>query len=360
MPKLVPDLNPGERFNSLVVQKEVIEKKGRGKSYECLCDCGGMKTVNKADLRNSRVKSCGCIKSPRKDVVGKTFNYMKVDEYAYTNKHRVLHYNCTCLLCNNKFIIESGMIGIQKSCGCYQYNKAENTRYVTGKYFSVIRQGAERRKHEFNIERGYLDDLFEKQNKKCALTGLDLNFEVDKNRSGQIASLDRIDSSIGYVPENVQWVHKDINLMKGGLQEDYFVCVCRIVSGLDNQSLLEKFDKETNKKARIKNDKISGGYFSRLKILAARRNLSFNVTPEYLMSVFNNQNRKCVFSGVELNFNHDMNQNYQTASLDRIDPDIGYEQGNLQWVHKDINIMRNAFSVEDFLRYCKLVAEHNP
>lgn len=360
MPKLVPDLRSGDKFNLLTVQKEVKSEKGAGKWYECLCDCGGIKTVNKSDLRNNRVKSCGCQHSPRKDVIGKTFHYMRVDEYSYTNKHRVLHYNCTCLLCNKVFDIESGMIGIQKSCGCYQYNKAENTRYVTGHYFSIIRRSAGYRKHEFNIERGYLDDLFEQQNKKCALTGLELNFEVDKNRSGQIASVDRIDSNIGYIPGNVQWIHKDINLMKGKLSESHFKCLCRIVSGLSAADELEKFDKPTKDKARIKSDEVSGCYFARLRILAERRNLSFIIDKEYLMELFQKQKGLCSFTKVKLSFDHDANQNYQTASLDRIDADVGYEQGNLQWVHKDINIMRNNFSVEKFLSYCRLVAEHNP
>ena len=44
------------------------------------------------------------------------------------------------------------------------------------------------------------------------------------------ASLDRIDSSRGYVPENVQWVHKVINRMKGTLSDDEFKSWCRTVA----------------------------------------------------------------------------------------------------------------------------------
>ena len=43
------------------------------------------------------------------------------------------------------------------------------------------------------------------------------------------ASLDRIDSSKGYIKGNIQWVLKDINLMKGSTDEDYFKFLCGLV-----------------------------------------------------------------------------------------------------------------------------------
>jgi len=44
------------------------------------------------------------------------------------------------------------------------------------------------------------------------------------------ASLDRIDSSKGYVKDNVQWVHKDINRMKWNFPQDKFVKLCSFVA----------------------------------------------------------------------------------------------------------------------------------
>lgn len=51
-------------------------------------------------------------------------------------------------------------------------------------------------------------ELFVKQKGYCALTGLPIYF---KSSIDITASLDRIDVSRGYVYENIQWVHKDIN-----------------------------------------------------------------------------------------------------------------------------------------------------
>lgn len=43
------------------------------------------------------------------------------------------------------------------------------------------------------------------------------------------ASLDRIDSSKGYIKGNIQWVHKDINKMKNNYNQAYFINLCALV-----------------------------------------------------------------------------------------------------------------------------------
>ena len=49
------------------------------------------------------------------------------------------------------------------------------------------------------------------------------------NRS-MTASLDRIDSCKGYTIDNVQWVHKWINVMKSDHSQDEFIALCRAVT----------------------------------------------------------------------------------------------------------------------------------
>ena len=59
-------------------------------------------------------------------------------------------------------------------------------------------------------------------------------FSIDRTNqaSSTTASLDRIDSSKGYVIGNVQWVHKDINIMKNKFDNQYFIDMCKkIASG---------------------------------------------------------------------------------------------------------------------------------
>ena len=51
-----------------------------------------------------------------------------------------------------------------------------------------------------------------------------------------------------------------------------------------------------------------------------------------------------------------MKVNKNTASLDRIDSSKGYVEGNVQWVHKMINMSKQQYSQEEFIDMCKAVA----
>jgi len=74
--------------------------------------------------------------------------------------------------------------------------------------------------------------------------------------------------------------------------------------------------------------------------------------------LYERQNRKCAISGLPIVFGKHNTET--TASLDRIDSAIGYEKDNIQWVHKDVNIMKNIFPLEYFLGMCKKITDKYP
>lgn len=97
------------------------------------------------------------------------------------------------------------------------------------------------------------------------------------------------------------------------------------------------------------------------KLNAEKRNIPFNVTAEYLWSVYLKQNKKCPYTAIELNL-YPENGNHRTpvnASLDRIDSKKGYIEDNLQWVYKPINVFKNSMSKESFINMCKLVSNNH-
>jgi hypothetical protein len=51
--------------------------------------------------------------------------------------------------------------------------------------------------------------------------------------------------------------------------------------------------------------------------------------------------------------------NLTTASLDRIDSSKGYIEGNVQWIHKHINKMKNNFNESYFIEICKKISQKN-
>lgn len=106
---------------------------------------------------------------------------------------------------------------------------------------------------------------------------------------------------------------------------------------------------------------ISLDTFSSIKRSAMSRNLQFDITIEYLWQLFQKQDSKCALSGVVISLHkHKRNGIRATASLDRIDNNLGYIEGNVQWVHKHINICKHTYSNQEFIQMCNNVATLHP
>jgi len=101
---------------------------------------------------------------------------------------------------------------------------------------------------------------------------------------------------------------------------------------------------------------ISGNFWSSIRKHAKDRNLSFQITKEEAMSAYQNQNGRCALSGELLTLPTGDSLTDRTASLDRINSSEGYNAGNIQWVHKKINMAKGRMSDEEFINMCKSVA----
>jgi hypothetical protein len=103
---------------------------------------------------------------------------------------------------------------------------------------------------------------------------------------------------------------------------------------------------------------VSKTYFKQMKQGAVSRNLQFDITMKDVWDQYIRQNKKCMFSGVDIQFSKSYN-NGQTASVDRIDSSKGYTKDNIQIVHKLVNRMKQDLSDQDFIYWCKLIANNN-
>jgi hypothetical protein len=95
---------------------------------------------------------------------------------------------------------------------------------------------------------------------------------------------------------------------------------------------------------------------------AKYRNLVYELNEDYLYNLFFQQNCKCKLSGVEIALPSDyleFSTGVHTASLDRIDSSKGYIKGNVQWVHKKVNIMKQDMSDSEFIEWCRTISRHN-
>ena len=171
----------GETYNYLTMRE--VFKKDSGRWFcRCDCQCGTTGTVKRLDgVMSGHIPSCGCAFLKRPSMLGE-------NNPAYT--------------------------------GCGE---------LSGSRIYWIKEGAKRRGLAFKVTKKYLWDLFESQGRRCALSGVQLVFG-SRHSHETTASLDRIDSSKGYLVGNVQWVHKDVNQIKRDLDQEYFLTLCGMIS----------------------------------------------------------------------------------------------------------------------------------
>jgi hypothetical protein len=179
----------------------------------------------------------------KKDRIGKRYGRLVVvKRVGYFDKRHDTLWECKCD-CGKMIVIGGGNLSDRKtrSCGCLRqetlYTGHEN---LSGSYWNSIKKGAEYRGLKLDITIKDAWNQFCKQGMKCALSGLPITLykHYSSDRSQQTASLDRIDSSKGYVKGNIQWVHKDINEMKMDKKEDYFIFLCKKIAKHKNNPTL--------------------------------------------------------------------------------------------------------------------------
>lgn len=172
----------GMRFGKLLVEnliEKFLYKSGKRYVYiyECRCDCGTVCRIERTNLITNHTKSCGCLKR-RCSYANPTFSGF-------------------------------GEIG--------------------ARFWNDILKKALHRNIIFEITIEQAWHKFQQQKGKCALSGVELCFVISGDYKSKTASLDRIDSKLGHTIDNIQWVHKDLNIMKGTFSSEKFFELCSLV-----------------------------------------------------------------------------------------------------------------------------------
>jgi hypothetical protein len=105
-------------------------------------------------------------------------------------------------------------------------------------------------------------------------------------------------------------------------------------------------------------EEIPASWITRFKHYAKKKNNCFEITPEDVWKLYLNQKQKCALTGLDISFKK-VGKAVYTASIDRIDSSKGYITDNIQLVHKDVNMMKNAFDQTYFIELCKAVAKNH-
>lgn len=124
---------------------------------------------------------------------------------------------------------------LNKSCKKCSNRETDNChrgwyKGIRVSWFNKFKVGAELRGLVFTISIDDVAELMEKQLWMCALTGYRITFPEVGSPQATDASIDRIDSHLGYTKENIQLVHKKVNMMKQHYSQEEFIAVCQAVA----------------------------------------------------------------------------------------------------------------------------------
>jgi hypothetical protein len=253
----------GNVYGRLTVLAYAYSDKKYNKFYVCRCACGKEATVRGTNLTNKKTKSCGCYaeefrktledkaKQERRHITHKSYTLMM--QRCYQTEHRhYSHFGAVGItVCdrwrfgeNNKtgwecFFDDMGAKPINNILGRKDklgpFNK-DNCKWTTSnnQFADIMRSGRPRKiikdpvvytEKEAWINRCLANpkrkaltpaDLEPLMLSHCPLMGVELTY-VPSNNTGitrNYATLDRIDSSQGYVPGNIQVLSHRANMLK--------------------------------------------------------------------------------------------------------------------------------------------------
>jgi len=115
-----------------------------------------------------------------------------------------------------------------KACSSHDNNFKGKVGPMPVTWFEIKRRGGTSRGYQWDLEAEDIINLYEEQGGCCALTGWPIGWP--KKGLTATVSIDRIDSSEGYLKGNVQLLHKDVNMAKQQYSQDYFVEMCKAIA----------------------------------------------------------------------------------------------------------------------------------
>lgn len=241
---------------------------------------------------------------------------------------------------------------------------------LTGRLQELNRSAKRRavqRKLEFDLTVDFLNQLWEIQNGKCAITGLDLIIPQERNdgkASPFSPSIDRIDIKKGYTTNNVRIVCYIVNcsLHDYGLETFDRIANAYINNFvLENKWLPEKIKLNSTKqkfdrKYRESTTGIVTAIFHQCKKHAKESNLEFNLLKKDVKIFL--EKKVCALTNIPFCNKLNYRSNPFRPSLDRIDCKKGYIKDNVRLVCVSVNFCLNEFGEDIFKKVCTAYLEN--
>ena len=143
----------------------------------------------------------------------------------------------TCITCNRSLSKTeyTKNRNVCKRCTSFQRNVARN--HTPESYITIVynKLKSARVDMEWDIDLDHIKILWQKQDGRCALSGVFMTWQGGEGRQDLNTSIDRKDPTKGYIIGNVQLVTQRINIMKHTLGEGELYWWCKnVVHNKDN------------------------------------------------------------------------------------------------------------------------------
>ncbi len=170
----------------------------------------------------------------KKDMLGVKVGNLEVIGQSKISKANQATWIVRCNRCGVFIDLPGWKIRHRRTGGCENCGRKHNYRGykdISKSYWNRVTVGAKDRNLECSISIEEAWNIYEKQDRKCALSGIPIFFDTRQQKTSEkTASLDRIDNSKGYIPGNVQWLHKDVNKLKGTFSDDFIIDIAHKIS----------------------------------------------------------------------------------------------------------------------------------
>lgn len=155
--------------------------------------------------------------------------FLPVTEFGHSDHYKFRDYHdARCRNCRTKRTNE-----IKK-----EYSNDVALTKVLQMRFLAAKDRSIKKNIPFDITKKYLKELWNKQNGKCAISGIEMTFEQCNGRTPTNVSIDQINPNNGYTKGNIQLVCMAVNQMKSDLKIEELYDFCSAI--LEQKNKLTK------------------------------------------------------------------------------------------------------------------------
>lgn len=119
-----------------------------------------------------------------------------------------------------------------------KFSEEKALTHILQMRFLCAKERAKKKNLPFDLTKKYLKELWDRQNGKCAVSGIEMTYSLCEGRTPTNVSIDQINPNNGYTKGNIQLVCMAVNQIKSDLQMDDVYRFCKAI--LENKERDEK------------------------------------------------------------------------------------------------------------------------